>query len=253
MPPAPEKTAERRAHRRAPAVQPRRGAGPVPGLDHQRAAAGDPAAPDRLPRRPAHPAGAGGAATTDPVGVLPRLPVRAHRAHCGGEETGATVTVSYGGESVEIPVEDETQVVGRWSKERCEERAIERIAALEWSPGIRIQGSGSDAVALFRLTAARPAGPAPSRSTPSPAPRCTRRPTATSGPWARRSPAPAATRPSSSGPARPVRRHSFGSATGGTTFFVNVTIGGEPAQVRLAMSPAVTDEAFAYAAEACGF
>ena len=40
-------------------------------------------------------------------------------------------------------------------------------------------------------------------------------------------------------PAQPARCdiHAFGSATGGTTFFVNVTIDGEPAQVRIAMSP----------------
>ena len=60
-------------------------------------------------------------------------------------------------------------------------------------------------------------------------------------------------------PAQPARcdAHSFGSATGGTTFFVNVTIGGWPAgrkaQIRLAMSPEVTAETFAYAAEACGW
>ena len=36
-------------------------------------------------------------------------------------------------------------------------------------------------------------------------------------------------------------------------FFVNVTIDGAPAQVRIAMSPEVTDEAFSYAAEVCGF
>ena len=56
-------------------------------------------------------------------------------------------------------------------------------------------------------------------------------------------------------PAQPARcdAHSFGSATGGTTFFVNVTLEGEPAQIRLAMSPEVTGEALAYAAEVCGF
>jgi hypothetical protein len=60
-------------------------------------------------------------------------------------------------------------------------------------------------------------------------------------------------------PAQPARcdAHSFGSATGGTTFFVNITIGSgdsaREAQVRLPMSPEVTAETFAYAADACGW
>ena len=60
-------------------------------------------------------------------------------------------------------------------------------------------------------------------------------------------------------PAIPARcdAHAFGSATGGTTFFVNLTIGrgagAREAQIRLPMSPAVTAETFAYAAEACGW
>ena len=57
--------------------------------------------------------------------------------------------------------------------------------------------------------------------------RCTRRPTATSGPWARRSRARERTTTMEL-PAQPARCdiHAFGSATGGTTFFVNVTIDG---------------------------
>jgi hypothetical protein len=192
-----------------------------------------------------------------PSGSYRGYPLKLVEPTCGGEEKGATVTVSYGPdgtESVEIPVADETQVVGRWSKERCAERAIELIASLEWSPGMRIQGSGSDAVALFRLTA-HPTGRVGSFTIDT----VTGTPLYTSADgdfWT------VGEKVSGTGrdttielPAQPARcdAHSFGSATGGTTFFVNVTIGGEAAQVRLAMSPAVTDEAFAYAAEACGF
>ena len=53
------------------------------------------------------------------------------RPHCGGEETGATVTVAYGKDEVTVPVEDETSVTGRWAEERCAELAIGRIATLE--------------------------------------------------------------------------------------------------------------------------
>ena len=189
-----------------------------------------------------------------PSGSYRGYPLELIEPTCGGEEAGATVTVFYGGESVEIPVDDETQVVGRWSKERCAERAIERVAALEWSPGMRIEGSGADAVALFRLTA-HPTGRDGSYTIDT----VTGTPLYTSADgdfWT------VDEKVSGKGadttielPAQPARCdiHAFGSATGGTTFFVNVTIDGKPSQVRVAMSPEVTDEAFSYAAEVCGF
>ena len=189
-----------------------------------------------------------------PSGSYRGYPLELIEPTCGGEEAGATVTVFYGGESVEIPVDDETQVVGRWSKERCAERAIERVAALEWSPGMRIEGSGADAVALFRLTA-HPTGRDGSFTIDT----VTGTPLYTSadGDFWTVDEMVTGTGPDTTVelPAQPARCdiHAFGSATGGTTFFVNVTIDGEPAQVRIAMSPEVTDEAFSYAAEVCGF
>jgi hypothetical protein len=189
-----------------------------------------------------------------PSGSYRGYPLELIEPTCGGEEAGATVTVFYGGESVEIPVEDETQVVGRWSKERCAERAIERVAPLEWSPGMRIEGSGADAVALFRLTA-HPTGRDGSFTIDT----VTGTPLYTSadGDFWTVDELVTGTGPETTIelPAQPARCdiHAFGSATGGTTFFVNVTIDGKPAQVRVAMSPEVTDEAFSYAAEVCGF
>ena len=53
------------------------------------------------------------------------------RPRCGGAGDRRTVTVAYGEDEMTVPVEDETQVVGRWSQERCAELAIERIA--RWS------------------------------------------------------------------------------------------------------------------------
>ena len=189
-----------------------------------------------------------------PSGSYRGYPLELIEPTCGGEEAGATVTVFYGGESVEIPVDDETQVVGRWSKERCAERAIERVAALEWSPGMRIEGSGADAVALFRLTA-HPTGRDGSYTIDT----VTGTPLYTSaeGDFWTVDERVTGTGPETTVelPAQPARCdiHAFGSATGGTTFFVNVTIDGKPAQIRVAMSPEVTDEAFSYAAEVCGF
>ncbi|HET9944114.1 MAG TPA: hypothetical protein VFR56_00570 [Actinomycetes bacterium] len=195
-----------------------------------------------------------------PSGSYRGYPLELVEPTCRGEEAGATVTVVYrpegtdGTESVEIPVEDETQVVGRWSKERCAERAIKRVAALEWSPGMRVEGSGADAVALFRLTA-HPTGRGGSFTIDT----VTGTPLYTSadGDFWTVDELVTGTGPETTIelPAQPARCdiHAFGSATGGTTFFVNVTIDGKPAQVRIAMSPEVTDEAFSYAAEVCGF
>jgi hypothetical protein len=168
---------------------------------------------------------------------------------------GVQVSVDFGENVLSIPVEDETKVVGRWVQERCAEIAIERIAVLEWSPGIRVTGEGSDAVALFRLTA-RPTGVARSVTvdTVGGTPLFT---SADGDFWTvdRRIEGRGAA-VTIELPAQPARcdAHSFGSATGGTTFFVNVTIGrARQAQIRLAMSPEVTAEAFEYAAEACGW
>ena len=181
------------------------------------------------------------------------------RPRCGGEETGATVTVDYGEDVTTIPVEDETKVVGRWSQERCAELAIQRIATLEWSPGMEVEGSGSDAVAIFELTA-RPTGRAGSFTVDT----VTGTPLFTSADadfWKVDTEVdgtgPAVTMELRAHPAR-CDSHAFGSATGGTTFFINATIAGDgpgtgAGQIRLAMSPAVTEEAYAYAGEVCGF
>jgi len=176
------------------------------------------------------------------------------RPLCGDDEqAAATVTVDYGSDEVTVPVEDETKVTGRWADERCAELAIDRVATLAWS-GIEVQGSGEDAIALFRLTAT-PTGRAGSYTVDT----ATGTPLYTSADgdfWK------IGRRVSGTGkpvtmelPAQPARCdiHAFGSATGGTTFFVNVTIDGQPAQVRIAMSPELTNEAFAYAGEVCGF
>ena len=131
----------------------------------------------------------------------------------------------------------------RWADERCDEIAIERIADLEWTSGIEVQGSGSEAVALFRLTATptgRAGGGAFTVDTVGGTPLFT---SADGDFWTVgqrvRSDGPVVTMEL---PAQPARcdSHSFGAATGGTTFFVNITIGqSRAAQIRLAMSPEV--------------
>jgi hypothetical protein len=191
-----------------------------------------------------------------PSGSYRGYPLELVEPTCGGAETGATVTVDYGSERVRIPVEDETSVVGRWSQERCAEHAVARLATLEWSPGFEVQGSGPDAIALFRLTA-RPTGRAGGSFTVDTVGGTPLFTSAHGDFWTVgkkvRSDGPVVVMEL---PAQPARcdAHAFGSATGGTTYFINLTIAGRgKAQIRLAMSPEVTAEAFAYAGEVCGF
>ncbi len=178
---------------------------------------------------------------------------------CSATRGKATVTVTFDGKSQTYPVEDDTGVVDRWSHERCDEIAIERIARLEWTPGIRVEGTGTDAIALFRLTAT-PTGKGGSITvdTVSGTPLFT---SADGDFWTVGRTVEGQGRPVTMElPAQPARCdiHAFGSATGGTTFFINLTIESpglpkKQAQIRLAMSPAVTAETFAYAAEACAW
>jgi hypothetical protein len=173
----------------------------------------------------------------------------------GGKEKGATVSVDVGKEVLTLPVEDETTVVQRWSEQRCAERAIEKVATLEWTPGMKVQGSGADAVAMFRLTA-HPTGEAGKFTVDT----VTGTPLFTSADgefWTVGQEIDGAgsevTMELAAMPAR-CDAHAFGAATGGTTFLVNVTLGdGTAAQIRLAMSPEVSAEAIAYAGEVCGW
>ncbi len=178
---------------------------------------------------------------------------------CAAERGKATVVVTFDGKTQSFPVDDQTGVVDRWAHQRCDEIEVERIASLAWTPGIRVEGSGSDAVAWFRLTATPTgAGGSVTIDTVGGTPLFT---AADGDVWE-------VGRTIDGGgravtlelAARPARcdAHAFGSAGGGTTFFVNLTIEGaglpkRQAQIRLAMSPEVTAETFAYAAEACGW
>jgi hypothetical protein len=175
---------------------------------------------------------------------------------CGATRGKQTVTVTQGGSVGTYPVDDETGVVERWSQERCDEIAIDRIAPLHWASGIEVEGTGSDAVAIFRLTATPTglAGRSYTVDTVGGTPLFT---SAVGNFWTVgqrvRGDGPPITMEL---PAQPARcdSHAFGAAGGGTTFFVNITIGqGRKAQIRLGMSPEVTAETFAYAAEVCGF
>ena len=152
---------ERHADRRAPAVEPRRRAragsrcgSPTGSTRRSRPRA------HRLPGRAAHPARRRRpAARRSRRGPTAATPLELIEPTCGGEEAGATVTVDYGEESVEHPGRGRDpgrRAAGRRSA--APRRAIERIAALEWSPGIEVRGHGR------RRGRAVPADRAPDRA-----------------------------------------------------------------------------------------
>jgi len=208
---------------------------------------------DRMLSRPV----VGGRLRSIPSGAYRGFTLDLVEPRCGAERGEATVTVSYGDKEESFPVEDETGVVERWSHERCDEIAVEQVAELEWT-GVTVTGSGSDAEALFELTAT-PTGRdgMVTVDTVGGTPLFT---SAEGSFWT------VGQRVRGDGEktsmllaAQPARcdSHAFGAAGGGTTFFVNLTIGsGEDAreaQIRLAMSPEVTADAFAFAGEVCGW
>jgi hypothetical protein len=197
----------------------------------------------------------GGRLRTIPSGSYRGFTLDLIEPTCGRKEKGATVTVDEGRRVRTLHVEDETGVVQRWSQQRCAELAVDRIASLEWSPGMEVKGSGAAAVALLRLTA-HPTGDGGSYTVDT----VTGTPlfTAADGDfWSVGQEIHGDGREVTMElPAQPARcdAHAFGAATGGTTFLVNVTLDGDrEAQVRIAMSPEVSAELIAYAGRVCGW
>lgn len=202
----------------------------------------------------------GGRLRTIPSGSYRGYPLDLIEPNCGAKRAKQAVTVTFDGTTKTFPVYDETGVVDRWSHQRCDEIAVERVATLEWTPGIRVEGSGADAVALFRLTAT-PAGRSPDSTVTVDTVGGTPLYTSAEGDfWTVGATIAGAGQPVTMElPAQPARcdSHAFGSATGGTTFLVNLTVttgtSSREAQIRLAMSPEVSAETFAYAREVCGW
>jgi hypothetical protein len=196
-------------------------------------------------------------------GRLRPMPSGSHRGFtldlieptCDGSHGKQTVTVSYAGTTETLPIADETSVVGRWSDARCEELAVARIATLEWT-GVKVEGSGSDAIALFELTATptgRPGGVL-HLDTVGGTPIFT----AADGDFFTvdgtvRSDGEPQTFDLRAQPAR-CDPHGFGDSGGATNFLVNLRIDGRgKGQIPLRMSPKLSAAAFAYAAHTCGF
>ncbi len=190
-----------------------------------------------------------------PSGSFRGFPLELVEPTCASDPGPPRLTVTYGARTLDVEVEDETSVVGRWSTRRCEELAVEEVAHLAWAGGFEVQGTGRDAVALFELVATptgQPGG-ALTIDTVGGTPVFTAadgdywtvdRTVRSDGPVVRLEL-----------PAQPARcdAHAFGDSGGPTAFLVNVHVRGRGAgQILVRMSPEVTAEAIAYAVRTCG-
>jgi hypothetical protein len=178
---------------------------------------------------------------------LPRLPA------CGHPHGSGTVTVTYGDTTKTLPVEDSTDVAGRYTGARCLEIAISEVATLSWADEVPTEG-GQGATATLTLVVDTTGRPGPTLTidtvsgTPvlSPAEGDVWRPDATIH----------GTDPPSriDLPLKPTRcdAHAFAESGGATAFKIGLHLDGEPGQITLRMSIPGAKNAIDYARESCG-
>ena len=179
--------------------------------------------------------------------LLPRLPA------CDHPRGSGTVTVTYGGTTTTLPVEDETNVAGRFTSARCLELAIARVADLSWDDDVDFSGEVGDPGTLTLVV--RPTGTKGSTltidsvsGTPIIAPVGTDvwRPDVA----IRGTDAPSRVEL----PMKPNRcdDHAFLESGGATAFKIGLHLDGRPGQITLRMSTAGAKNAIDFAKGSCG-
>jgi hypothetical protein len=178
------------------------------------------------------------------------LPPRPACDHPGG--TG-TVTVEYGDATTTVPVEDSTDVAGRFTTARCLERAIDQVAELSWDDEIPFSGKTGDPGTLTLVV--RPTGKdGPDlvidtvSGTPILAP-------VGSDVWR-----PDVTIHGTDAPSRvdlPIKPnrcddHAFLESGGATAFKIGLHLDGRPGQITLRMSVPGAKNAIDFAKASCG-
>lgn len=63
---------------------------------------------------------------------------------CASAAKHGSVTIEYGRKSVTVPVEDETDVVGRFTGSRCLEIKVAQVATLSWADAVPARGDGGE-------------------------------------------------------------------------------------------------------------
>jgi hypothetical protein len=178
---------------------------------------------------------------------LPRHPACDHPRGTG------TVTVEYGEKSTTIPVEDSTDVAGRYSTARCLELAIGRVADLSWDDEVPFSGKAGDPGTLTLVV--QPTGDPGAAlvidtvsGTPilTPVDTDVWRPDAT----VRGTDAPSRIEL----PVKPNRcdHHAFLESGGATAFKIGLHLDGKPGQITLRMSVPGAKNAIDFAKASCG-
>ena len=175
------------------------------------------------------------------------------RPACDHPRGTGTVTVQYGAKTTTVPVEDETDVAGRFTRSRCLELAVAQVADLSWDDDVDFSGKVGDPGTMTLVV--RPtgkAGPALSIDTVSGTPIIA--PVGTDV-WR-----PDATIRGTDDPSRielPLKPnrcddHAFLEAGGGTAFKIGLHLDGKPGQITLRMSIPGAKSAIDFAKASCG-
>jgi hypothetical protein len=174
---------------------------------------------------------------------------------CDSSARHGEVTVEYGDTKVTVPVDDETDVVGRYTSARCLEIAVSKVAELSWDDDVPpdeegVVGTNGTLTLVVQPTGA--AGPTLTidtiSGTPVLAPVGTDvwRPdvTVTGGQPPQRIPLPL----------KPNRcdAHAFAESGGATAFKIGLHLDGKPGQITLRMSATGAANAINFARATCG-
>lgn len=174
---------------------------------------------------------------------------------CASTAQHGEVTVEYAGKQVTIPVEDETDVVGRYTGARCLEIAVGKVATLSWDDNVPPDEEGvvgtNGTLTLVVQTSGNP-GPTLTIDTVSGTPVLA---PVGSDVW---HPDVTITGDQPSQridlPLKPNRcdAHAFAESGGATAFKIGLHLDGEAGQITLRMSPTGAANAITFARATCG-
>lgn len=177
--------------------------------------------------------------------TLPLQPACGHRARAG------TVSVTAGGHTVTLPVEDYNDIVQRYVDARCLELAVARVATLGFSDEVGVDRPGKGSTGVLTLVA-RPTG-APGKLVVDEVGGTPLFSAAGSTSWAPHARIGAAVQRIEL-PVQPARcdDHVFMESAGATAFLVKLHLDGKPGQLVIRMSPAGAAHAIEFARDSCG-
>jgi hypothetical protein len=174
---------------------------------------------------------------------------------CGSKARHGEVTVEYGDKLVTVPVEDETDVVGRYTGARCLEIAVSKVALLSWDDNVPpdeegVVGTNGTLTLIVQPTGV--AGPTLTIDTVSGTPVLA--PVGTDA-WR-----PDVTITGDQPPQRidlPLKpnrcdAHAFAESGGATAFKIGLHLDGRPGQLTLRMSTTGAANAINFARATCG-